>query len=81
MNLLSFDFLLVSHLRSRKWLLFCALPGCTTYVFVFFIVDLLFGVPGKYTGVSHYNRKRVVTYTITVVLSTYDAGSVSTTYS
>ncbi|XP_075885449.1 sterol regulatory element-binding protein cleavage-activating protein isoform X1 [Nelusetta ayraudi] len=36
--------------------------------------DLLFGVPGKYTGVSHYNRKRVVTYTITVVLSSYDAG-------
>ncbi|XP_068180545.1 sterol regulatory element-binding protein cleavage-activating protein isoform X2 [Antennarius striatus] len=36
--------------------------------------DLLFGVPGKHTGVSHYNRKRVVTYTITLVLSTYDAG-------
>lgn len=35
--------------------------------------DLLFGVPGKYTGVSHYNRKRVVTYTITLVLSRYDA--------
>lgn len=35
--------------------------------------DLLFGVPGKYTGVSHYNRKRVVSYTITVVLSRYDA--------
>ncbi|XP_072316020.1 sterol regulatory element-binding protein cleavage-activating protein isoform X1 [Eucyclogobius newberryi] len=35
--------------------------------------DLLFGVPGKYTGVSHYNRRRVVTYTITVVLSRYDA--------
>ncbi|XP_058503697.1 sterol regulatory element-binding protein cleavage-activating protein isoform X1 [Solea solea] len=35
--------------------------------------DLLFGVPGKYTGVSHYNRKRVVTYTITLVLSSYDA--------
>lgn len=35
--------------------------------------DLLFGVPGKYTGVSHDNRKRVVTYTITVVLSRYDA--------
>uniref|UniRef100_A0A1A7X877 Sterol regulatory element-binding protein cleavage-activating protein n=1 Tax=Iconisemion striatum TaxID=60296 RepID=A0A1A7X877_9TELE len=35
--------------------------------------DLLFGVPGKFTGVSHYNRKRVVTYTITVVLSRYDA--------
>ncbi|XP_023187084.1 sterol regulatory element-binding protein cleavage-activating protein isoform X1 [Xiphophorus maculatus] len=39
--------------------------------------DLLFGVPGKYTGVSHYNRKRVVTYTITVVLSNYDAGFLS----
>ncbi|XP_008322393.1 sterol regulatory element-binding protein cleavage-activating protein isoform X2 [Cynoglossus semilaevis] len=35
--------------------------------------DLLFGVPGKHTGVSHYNRKRVVTYTITVVLSSYDS--------
>ncbi|XP_024114205.1 sterol regulatory element-binding protein cleavage-activating protein isoform X1 [Oryzias melastigma] len=35
--------------------------------------DLLFGVPGKYTGVSHYNKKRVVTYTITVVLLSYDA--------
>lgn len=37
------------------------------------ISDLLFGVPGKYTGVSPYNRKRVVTYTITMVLSKYDA--------
>lgn len=37
------------------------------------VSDLLFGVPGKYTGVSHYNRKRVVTYTITIVLSFYDA--------
>ncbi|KAM6910706.1 sterol regulatory element-binding protein cleavage-activating protein isoform 2-T2 [Xenentodon cancila] len=35
--------------------------------------DLLFGVPGKYTGVSPYNRKRVVTYTISMVLSKYDA--------
>uniref|UniRef100_A0A3Q4H6T4 Sterol regulatory element-binding protein cleavage-activating protein n=1 Tax=Neolamprologus brichardi TaxID=32507 RepID=A0A3Q4H6T4_NEOBR len=35
--------------------------------------DLLFGVPVKHSGVSHYNRKRVVTYTITVVLSSYDA--------
>lgn len=43
---------------------------CCACVFI----DLLFGVPGKYTGVSHYNRKRVVTYTITVVLSSYDAG-------
>ena len=39
-----------------------------------FFLDLLFGLPGKYTGVSHYNRRRVVTYTITVVLSRYDAG-------
>lgn len=36
--------------------------------------DVLFGVPGKHTGVSHYNRKRVVTYTITIVLSRYNAG-------
>ncbi|KAM8826089.1 sterol regulatory element-binding protein cleavage-activating protein isoform 1-T1 [Synchiropus picturatus] len=35
--------------------------------------DLLFGVPGKFTGVSHYNRRRVVTYTITIVLSSYNA--------
>uniref|UniRef100_A0A7N8WQ78 Sterol regulatory element-binding protein cleavage-activating protein n=1 Tax=Mastacembelus armatus TaxID=205130 RepID=A0A7N8WQ78_9TELE len=35
--------------------------------------DLLFGVPGKHTGISHYNRKRMVTYTITIVLSRYDA--------
>ncbi|XP_056141806.1 sterol regulatory element-binding protein cleavage-activating protein [Lampris incognitus] len=35
--------------------------------------DLLFGVPGKHTGVSHYNRKKVVTYTITIVLGSYDA--------
>ncbi|KAI4891929.1 hypothetical protein NFI96_021900 [Prochilodus magdalenae] len=35
--------------------------------------DLLFGVPGKTTGVSLYSRKRVVTYTITIALSSYDA--------
>ncbi|XP_067304428.1 sterol regulatory element-binding protein cleavage-activating protein isoform X2 [Pseudorasbora parva] len=35
--------------------------------------DLLFGVPGKQTGVSLYSRKRVVTYTITIALSSYDA--------
>ncbi|XP_077383194.1 sterol regulatory element-binding protein cleavage-activating protein [Festucalex cinctus] len=35
--------------------------------------DLLFGVPGKLTGVTHYNRKRVVTYTISMALSSYDA--------
>ncbi|XP_076869427.1 sterol regulatory element-binding protein cleavage-activating protein isoform X2 [Brachyhypopomus gauderio] len=35
--------------------------------------DLLFGVPGKTTGVSLYSRKRVVSYTITIALSSYDA--------
>ncbi|XP_016313776.1 sterol regulatory element-binding protein cleavage-activating protein-like [Sinocyclocheilus anshuiensis] len=35
--------------------------------------DLLFGVPGKQTGVSLYSKKRVVTYTITIALSSYDA--------
>ncbi|XP_062395530.1 LOW QUALITY PROTEIN: sterol regulatory element-binding protein cleavage-activating protein [Sardina pilchardus] len=35
--------------------------------------DLLFGVPGKHTGVSLDGRKRAVTYTITIVLSHYDA--------
>ncbi|CAB1334338.1 unnamed protein product [Coregonus sp. 'balchen'] len=34
--------------------------------------DLLFGVPGKHTGVSLYSRKKVVTYTITMVLGSYD---------
>lgn len=35
--------------------------------------DLLFGVPGKQSGVSLYNRKRIVSYTITLVLRRYDA--------
>ncbi|XP_069051082.1 sterol regulatory element-binding protein cleavage-activating protein isoform X2 [Lepisosteus oculatus] len=35
--------------------------------------DLLFGVPGKHTGVSLHNRKHVVTYTITLALRSYDA--------
>ncbi|XP_026083820.1 sterol regulatory element-binding protein cleavage-activating protein-like [Carassius auratus] len=35
--------------------------------------DLLFGVPGKQTGVSMYSKKRLVTYTITIALSSYDA--------
>lgn len=56
-----------------------SLQQCALFRFFFnvphlCVADLLFGVPGKYTGVSHYNRKRVVTYTITVVLSSYDAG-------
>ena len=37
------------------------------------MLDLLFGVPVKHTGVSLYSRKRVVTYTITMVLGSYDA--------
>ncbi|KAK3541361.1 hypothetical protein QTP86_023089 [Hemibagrus guttatus] len=35
--------------------------------------DLLFGVPGKSTGVSLYSKKRVVTYTITIAFSSYDS--------
>lgn len=35
--------------------------------------DLLFGVPGKQSGVSLYNRKRIVSYTITLALRRYDA--------
>ncbi|XP_060163976.1 sterol regulatory element-binding protein cleavage-activating protein isoform X4 [Globicephala melas] len=35
--------------------------------------DLLFGVPGKYSGVSLYTRKRLVSYTITLVFQHYDA--------
>lgn len=47
---------------------------CDTNVTLACVSDLLFGVPGKHTGVSHYNRKRLVTFTITVVLGSYDAG-------
>ncbi|KAM5292999.1 sterol regulatory element-binding protein cleavage-activating protein [Ctenodactylus gundi] len=35
--------------------------------------DLLFGVPGKYSGVSLYKRKRMVSYTITLVFRRYHA--------
>ncbi|MEE6512545.1 hypothetical protein FKM82_019603 [Ascaphus truei] len=35
--------------------------------------DLLFGVPGKQSGVSLYNRKRIVSYTVTLVLGRYHA--------
>uniref|UniRef100_A0A8C4LJN9 Sterol regulatory element-binding protein cleavage-activating protein n=1 Tax=Equus asinus asinus TaxID=83772 RepID=A0A8C4LJN9_EQUAS len=35
--------------------------------------DLLFGVPGKYSGVSLYTRKRMVSYTITLVFQRYHA--------
>ncbi|XP_030743458.1 sterol regulatory element-binding protein cleavage-activating protein isoform X2 [Echinops telfairi] len=35
--------------------------------------DLLFGVPGKYSGVSLYTRRRMVSYTITLVFRQYHA--------
>ncbi|KAM4688629.1 sterol regulatory element-binding protein cleavage-activating protein isoform 1-T2 [Discoglossus pictus] len=35
--------------------------------------DLLFGVPGKHSGVSLYNRKRIVSYTVTLAFHRYDA--------
>ncbi|ELV09689.1 Sterol regulatory element-binding protein cleavage-activating protein [Tupaia chinensis] len=35
--------------------------------------DLLFGVPGRYSGVSLYSRKRTVSYTITLVFRRYHA--------
>ncbi|XP_074841339.1 sterol regulatory element-binding protein cleavage-activating protein [Carettochelys insculpta] len=35
--------------------------------------DLLFGVPGKYSGVNLYNRKRVVSYAVTLALQQYDS--------
>ncbi|KAJ7985529.1 hypothetical protein DPEC_G00353000 [Dallia pectoralis] len=35
--------------------------------------DLLFGIPGIHTGVSLYSKNRVVTYTITMALGSYDA--------
>ncbi|NXG64920.1 SCAP protein, partial [Hemiprocne comata] len=35
--------------------------------------DLLFGLPGKYSGVNFYNRRRVVSYTVTLGLQRYDA--------
>ncbi|XP_068952024.1 sterol regulatory element-binding protein cleavage-activating protein isoform X2 [Petaurus breviceps papuanus] len=33
--------------------------------------DLLFGVPGKYSGVNLYTRKRMVSYTVTLVFQSY----------
>uniref|UniRef100_A0A6Q2YR78 Sterol regulatory element-binding protein cleavage-activating protein n=1 Tax=Esox lucius TaxID=8010 RepID=A0A6Q2YR78_ESOLU len=39
--------------------------------------DLLFGIPGIHTGVSLYSKKRVVTYTITMALGSYDASFLS----
>ncbi|NXY19178.1 SCAP protein, partial [Atrichornis clamosus] len=35
--------------------------------------DLLFGLPGKYSGVNLYNRRRVVSYTVTLGLQRYDS--------
>ncbi|NWS36213.1 SCAP protein, partial [Polioptila caerulea] len=35
--------------------------------------DLLFGLPGRYSGVSLSNRRRVVSYTVTLGLQHYDS--------
>ncbi|NXO44406.1 SCAP protein, partial [Locustella ochotensis] len=35
--------------------------------------DLLFGLPGRYSGVSLSNRRRVVSYTVTLGLRRYDS--------
>ncbi|NWT27612.1 SCAP protein, partial [Cardinalis cardinalis] len=35
--------------------------------------DLLFGLPGRYSGVSLSNRRRVVSYTVTLGLQRYDS--------
>lgn len=35
--------------------------------------DLLFGVPGKYSGVSLYRKRRMVFYTVTLVFQQYHA--------
>lgn len=35
--------------------------------------ELLFGVPGKYSGLNLYTRKRMVSYTITLVFQRYNA--------
>ncbi|NXQ53510.1 SCAP protein, partial [Anthoscopus minutus] len=35
--------------------------------------DLLFGLPGRYSGVHLYNRRRVVSYTVTLGLQRYDS--------
>lgn len=39
----------------------------------FLPADLLFGVPGKYSGVSLFTRKRMAAYTITLVFRHYHA--------
>lgn len=46
---------------------------CFVSVCLFLPTDLLFGVPGKYSGVSLYTRKRMVSYTITLVFQRYHA--------
>ncbi|XP_060679735.1 sterol regulatory element-binding protein cleavage-activating protein [Hemiscyllium ocellatum] len=33
--------------------------------------DLLFGIPGKHSGVSLHNRKRLVSYAVTIILQEY----------
>lgn len=54
-------------LMAPSWLCSCV-STCW-----FLCADLLFGVPGKYSGVSLYTRKRMVSYTITLVFQRYHA--------
>ena len=53
----------------------CLYSSCHSFVSTCCVLsaDLLFGVPGKYSGVSLYTRKRLVSYTITLVFQHYDA--------
>lgn len=69
----------ILRIRVEKGFWVAQLPLCIgdCYSFVgsclFLPTDLLFGVPGKYSGVSLYTRKRMVSYTITLVFQRYHA--------
>lgn len=58
-------------LRGVLWLCSSCRSLVSTWWFV--SADLLFGVPGKHSGVSLYTRKRLVSYTITLVFQHYHA--------
>lgn len=70
---------LILRLRVEKGFWVAWLPprisDCHSFVCtcLFLPTDLLFGVPGKYSGVSLYTRKRMVSYTITLVFQRYHA--------
>lgn len=50
--------------------------SCVSVCDTLSLADLLFGVRGQQTGVSMNSGKRVVTYTVTMALRSYDARSV-----